>query len=362
MTVIRRKGSAFQRPLDRSFMEVEMQASVGLLLRRRVLIPALGLIALGAPGLSSRGGSPAAQTAPQATASPASPAPAPAPGGFDFAGKREEVFKAFYATGLDLSTAYTVTNLAIKKDSMTLLLKQGTIFLMKPIGGEVTGGTFVGDGEASMTPPNRTQRFLLNKYSGSETLKEPFTEAVFRFSDGSDRLIRATGKPAPADPAAASRADQVLGERSSWLNGTRELHLEMHFLENRISSLKGLDFFLADLHTVKHDWLTYEYDPEEFHEHILRASATLGAKGRRYEIPWTQWHEASEYDQAGHYVILPDHDGPHVIRVKHNDLTVDIPSTDQVEWEATMVAKSLPANSRQKWSRKFFVVLLTPPW
>src|SRR2546427_529783 len=194
MSVIRPNGSAFQRPLDRSLMEVEMQASVGLLLRRRVLILALGLIALESPGLSSRGSSPAAQTAPQATASPASLAPAPAPGGFDFAGKREEVFKAFYATGLDTSTAYTVTNLSIKKDSMTLLLKQGTVFLMKPIGGEVTGGAFIGDGEASMTPPNRTQRFMLNKYSRSEVLKEPFTQSVVRFSGGSDRMIRAVGK------------------------------------------------------------------------------------------------------------------------------------------------------------------------
>src|SRR5437773_913334 len=223
-----------------------MPTSVGLPPWRRVLIVALGLIALGAPGLSSLGGSPAAQTAPPVTATPAQPATASVPGRFDFAGQREEVFKAFYSTGLDTSTAYTVTNLAIKKDSMTLLLKQGTVFLMKPIGGEVTGGAFIGDGEASMIPPNRTQRFMLNKYSGSETLKEPFTEAVFRFSDGSDRLIRATGKAAPADPAAASRADQMFGDRNSWLNGTRELHLEMHFLENRISGLKGLDFFLAD--------------------------------------------------------------------------------------------------------------------
>src|SRR5438128_12564895 len=110
-----------------------MSTSVQSFAWRRVFILALGLFTLGAPGLSSRGGSPAAQTAPQASASPASPAPAPAPGGFDFAGQREEVFKAFYATGLDLTTAYTVTNLAIKKDNMTLLLKQGTVFLMKPI-------------------------------------------------------------------------------------------------------------------------------------------------------------------------------------------------------------------------------------
>src|SRR5438093_8430365 len=181
----------FVYPLNCVVAEVEMRTSLRSSTWRRLFALTLGLIVLGSPGMSSRGGSPAAQTASPPSANPApiaaaSPAPA-APGGFDFAGKREEVFAAFYATGLDTSTAYTVSNLAIKKDSMTLLLKQGTAFLMKPIGGEVTGGAFIGDGEASMTPPNRTQRFMLNKYSGSEVLKEPFTEAVFRFSDGTDR-------------------------------------------------------------------------------------------------------------------------------------------------------------------------------
>src|SRR5438093_1154543 len=176
--------------------------------------------AIGALEILSRGGAPRAQTPPQAAA----------PGGFDFAGQREEVFKAFYSTGLDTSTAYTVSNLVIKKDTMTLLLKQGTVLLMKPIGGEVTGGAFIGDGEASMTPPNKTQRFMLNKYYGAEALKEPFTESVFRFSDGSDRLIRAVGKNGPADPTVLARATQVFGERNGWLDGTRSLQLEMQFL------------------------------------------------------------------------------------------------------------------------------------
>jgi len=327
-------------------MEVEMQASAGLLLRRRVLILALGLIALGAPGLSSRGGSPAAQTAPQATASPASPAAAPAPGGFDFAGQREEVFKAFYTTGLEISTAYTVTNLAIKKDNMTLLLKQGTVFLMKPIGGEVTGGAFIGDGEASMTPPNRTQRFMLNKYSGAETLKEPFTEAVFRFSDGTEKTIRASGKPAPVDPTTLARATQIFGDRNSWLDGTRELHLELQYLENRISGLKGQDVFVADLHTIKHDWLAYTYNPQEIHENSLMASQTMGAKNRRYLIPWTEWHKLADYDPAGHYVTYPDHDGPRIIRIKHQDLNLSLPNLKTVEWAAKTTVEPLVAGVR----------------
>src|SRR5438093_12362460 len=205
----------FVYPLNRVVAEVEMPTSLRSSTWRRLFALTLGLIVRGSPGMPSRGGSPAAQTAPPASANPApiaaaSPAPA-APGGFDFAGQREEVFEAFYATGLDTSTAYTVSNLAIKKDTMTLLLKQGTVFLMKPIGGEVTGGAFIGDGEASMTPPNRTQRFMLNKNYGAAVLKEPFTESVFRFSDGTEKTIRASGKTAPVEPTTLSRATQIFG-------------------------------------------------------------------------------------------------------------------------------------------------------
>src|SRR5439155_8888122 len=139
-----------------------------------------------------------------------------------------DIFNAFYQAGLDTTTVYAVTNLAIKKDNMTLLLKQGTVFLMQPIGGEVTGAAFVGDGEASMTPPNRTQRFMLNKYSGTETLKEPFTEAVLRFSDGTDRTIRALGKAHEAG-VEGDHASQSFKERNAWLDGSREIRLELQF-------------------------------------------------------------------------------------------------------------------------------------
>src|SRR2546426_10239850 len=154
----------FVYPLNCVVAEVEMRPSLRSATWRRRFAPPLGLIVLGSPGMSSRGGSPAAQTASPPSANPApiaaaSPAPA-APGGFDWAGQREEVFEAFYATGLDTSTSYTVSNLAIKKDSMTLLLKQGTVFLMKPIGGEVTGGAIHGAGRANRDPALRSQAFL----------------------------------------------------------------------------------------------------------------------------------------------------------------------------------------------------------
>src|SRR5258706_396817 len=231
-----RLPAALQRPIDCRHTEVEMPNPADRSCSRALAILIPALIAFAYPTQAS----PQAGSPPAAPSAPAAPAPV-APAGFDWAGQREEVFKAFYATGLDTSTAYTVTNLPIKKDNMTLLLKQGTVYLMKPIGGEVTGAAFIGDGEADMTPPGRTQRFMLNKYSGAETLKEPFTEAILRFTDGTDRTLRALGKSSPPDAAVATRADSLLSDRDGWLDGSREVSIELKLLENRISGLSGQD-------------------------------------------------------------------------------------------------------------------------
>src|SRR5262245_24472100 len=134
----------------------------------------------------------AQEPAPSETPSPPTPA---AGASVDYVKDRESIFDAFYTTGLDTTKPYAVANLTIRKDNMVFLLKSGTVFLMKPIAGEVTGAAFIGDGEAGMTPPNRTERYMLMKYYEAEVLKEPFTEAVFRFSDGSDSSLVAAAKP-----------------------------------------------------------------------------------------------------------------------------------------------------------------------
>jgi hypothetical protein len=287
---------------------------------------------------------------PSATAATPPPALSPAPaGGVDFAAQREAIFDAFYKTGLDISKAYAVKDLAIKKDNMTLLLKQGTVFLMQPIAGEVTGAVFLGDGQAQMTPPNRTQRYMLKKGSGAEILQEPFTEAVFRFCDATDRLILISGKADPSGTAQADSASQLLRDRNAWINGTRifntnedrRLALELQWIENRISGLKGQDYFFADLHTQKHDWLSYLYDPQSIHEHLLTTTATMGAKNRRYLLPWSFWHKSADYMQGGYYAMRPDRDGPRVLRIQHNEMTLDMRTTKTVAWTARLRVEPL---------------------
>jgi peptidase M1-like protein len=339
----------------------------------RMLFPTLLTLLLPLAGASGRpSGFLFAQNGPQAAATPgsapgasASVAPTPPPGvpaagtpatpapssggapsgGADFAKDRDAIFDAYYTTGLDTTTAYTVTNLAIKKDNMTLLLKQGVLFLMKPLGGEITGAAFIGEGEAQMTPPNGSVRFMLHKASGVDTLQEPFTEAVFRFSDGTERLLLAAARPDPSGASQAGHAGEVLGARNGWLDGYRGYHFETQFLENRIGGLKGNDFFVGDLHTRKHDWITYVYKTEVSHEHLLTGTAMLGS-GRRYLVPWAEWHQQSDYGQGGHYVLNPDRDGPRAFKIEHNDMTLNLPNTKTVEWESRERVQILADNLR----------------
>lgn len=314
-----------------------MRTSLAFLPRRGLLLVAVAAFPLWL--VADAGAGPAAPAPEQAAQSSV-----PAMSAFVFEKDREAIFKAFYATGLDTSKPYAVTNLAIKKDNMTLLLKQGALFLMQPIAGEVTGAAFVGQGEASMTPPNRTERYMLNKYYGAEVLKEPFSEAVFRFSDGTDRTMVAAARPDPAATAQATRVSEIFTDRNARLNGTRSLHLEMQFLENRISGLKGQDFFSAVFHSAKHDWLTYHYNPQDIHENDLSASESMGV--RFYMVPWTVWHEQSNYAPSGHYVLVPDRDGPRVIKVLHHEMTLDLHDTKTVEWVSQTRFEPLVDNIR----------------
>ena len=125
---------------------------------------------------------------------------------------------------------------------------------------------------------------MLKKYYDADVLKEPFTEAVFRFSDGSDTILAGAAKPDPQGSARAERATTVFQDRNGWLSGSREIGIEMQFLENRLSNLKGQDFFIAEFNSEKHKWIGYMYNPSESIENVLYTWDTMGAKDKMYRV------------------------------------------------------------------------------
>ena len=249
----------------------------------------------------------------------------------------ESIFELFYSTGLDTSTAYQVSNLSIRRDNMTLLFRTGTVFLMKPIGGEITGLAFIGDGVARMMPPNRTERYMLEQQYGADQLDEPFHEAAIRFCDDTEDLIRRHGKPVA--PSGTERAAEMFRERNSWLNDRRSLGLEARYLELRLSNLEGLDYFVAEFHSAEHGWMTFYHDPQSYRENELFTSRTLGTRSRRYLVPWSVWHRAEDYGPNGHYLRHPAGDGPRLIRIKHLEMQINLEDTRTVRWEARLLVE-----------------------
>ena len=68
---------------------------------------------------------------------------------------------------------------------------------------------------------------------------------------------------------------------------------------------------------------------------------TTDAKARRYLIPWTEWHQASDYTRKGYYRRNPAYDGPRLFRVKHNEMTLNMKTTKTVEWDARLLIEPL---------------------
>ena len=108
--------------------------------------------------------------------------------------------------------AAEVHSLILHRDTAQFELESGKHYLLNPIGGRVVGAVFIGKGTFDFTPPLAIERERLRLFRKSTALSEPFTEAVFLFSDSTltelqHRLTFGPGRP-PAD--AKRRVEQAL--------------------------------------------------------------------------------------------------------------------------------------------------------
>ena len=79
--------------------------------------------------------------------------------------------------------ACKVANVVIRRDAGVFTLKSGDLYFVGPIEGRVTAAVFLGDGEFTLTPPLECEKRSLAINTKTSSITEPFTEAVFHFSD-----------------------------------------------------------------------------------------------------------------------------------------------------------------------------------
>src|SRR5215471_13496572 len=105
---------------------------------------------------------------------------------------------------LDRSQVYTVRDIALNRDVLSISLNRGTIAFTEAIDGRVTGAVFVGSGDILAIPPDPIEKKQLFRYTKSTVLTEHFDVALFRFTDATwEDLMKEVRRQAPETVDAA---------------------------------------------------------------------------------------------------------------------------------------------------------------
>ena len=139
--------------------------------------------------------------------------------------------------------AFTVKDLSLKRDAGVFTFRDGTFYLYGEVGGMVTGAVFLGNGMLHVEPPSAMERRQLKLVMKTEVLDQPFTSAVFEFTDGTAmELQKGSTGSAPASGSAVSQAQEA---QTLFRKNLRD-DVEARLLEDVVRPGGG-GFFLGDM-------------------------------------------------------------------------------------------------------------------
>jgi len=161
--------------------------------------------------------------------------------------------------------------LEIQCDTAKWTLTSGTVHLMQPVEGRVTGLVFEGKGQFTMTVPDRVELTQLRRFTGQPQLQrfdQAFTQLVFRTSEDTiERSFPGTSKaPFAANAIAAKR-------QNHWLI---DLRTDIDARIIAAMSNRGAKQILATMKTADFDWVSFDYDSSREEEmQLIRWPHTL---------------------------------------------------------------------------------------
>ncbi len=161
---------------------------------------------------------------------------------------------------IGLSTeAAAASNLVLKRDAGTFTFRSGAFHFLAPVNGKVTGAVFVGDGSFTLTPPLDVEKRNLMLLTKGQPFVEDFSQAVFRFTDGTAEEIKKAAGAAPAGPDGGAAG--VLSDVQDALKKKLSYNLHGRILQDVLSPAPG-KLFVAFLRGKKfNDKTVYFMDP-----------------------------------------------------------------------------------------------------
>lgn len=159
-----------------------------------------------------------------------------------------------------LGETYTVTNLTLKRDVGTFVLKSGRISFLPPVLNRIAIGVFVGEGEFTLDPVLYIEREHLKMITEKETFAETFSRLVIVFSDSTYDEIKKQGQ------ATGAADNQLLDALKDLQNRMRDRergsgeNLEAEILID-LYNPKRAPSFNAFIDGKKHHQLSYHIRP-----------------------------------------------------------------------------------------------------
>lgn len=254
----------------------------------------------------------------------------------------ESIFDQMYTIGLDTERPLSVAGLKIKRDTLDLTLNQGTLWLAKPIAGQITGAYFSGNATMRLTIPSAIDRKRFEATIGKPSIDMTIREVVLRFDDGAEKEILAVAKPATGAAAPGPTwADRLQ------VDALADDANPMRFLDTRINALKHATLFTADFPGPDgKTWYRYAHNGGNRIEDSFYKEEFAGAGGKRDYRIIARFHRPEDYDAKGNYDLMPESDAKEVALVRNVEMTVEIPNTKSVAIDAKLTVEALRDNIR----------------
>jgi len=169
--------------------------------------------------------------------------------------------------------AAAVKHLVLRRDVGEIMLEEGHLYLLQPIGGQVMGALFRGKGTFNFTAPLAMERERLKMFRNGTTVAEPFTEAVLLFADSTLDQLRAQltfgeGRPPSGLERMPEEAFEYHGDEG---HQSLDPDLMRPFLNGERTGL-----FLAMMRAENRDPWMFLYNPHELEsvQFLMRGKGT----------------------------------------------------------------------------------------
>ncbi|HVP65209.1 MAG TPA: M1 family aminopeptidase [candidate division Zixibacteria bacterium] len=192
------------------------------------------------------------------------------------------------------SEGFQVTNLVLKRDVGTFTLTGGTLCLLEPINGIVTGAVFKGSGTFEMNVKDPVEHRQLRLLTGGEAMKEEFETLTLRFSDATAEEIRKSSDVKPGGTCTPDPLDDM----------NRQFRNELHYnLVGRLLQpvLAGAPdgFFMAAIRGHKFsDRMYFVIDPMGVPDDLKNLAPEEVALFTTQDNKWGVWYSSHLQSEA----------------------------------------------------------------